>query len=100
MTGGLSENAREEFWMHCRNCEGWANHPVFSLDVDLKHLVPVVLHIDGAEMYRATEYHVVSWSSMLSSLTVADVYDKKFLSVALPHELISRTKQDGFSKKK
>ena len=37
-------------------------------------------------MFKAAEFHVLSFSSCLASLTVADVMDKKFLLAVLPHE--------------
>ena len=101
LAGNMSDDARQRFWDHCSCCDGWKDHPVFDKGsvFDYKKLIPIVLHIDGAEIYRTSEYHILSWSSMLSSLTAADVADKKFLSCALPHELINRTKQDECIKK-
>ena len=101
LAGNLSDDARQKFWDHCSSCDAWRDHPVFhdGSGVDFKKLVPIVLHIDGAEVYRTSEYHILSWSSMLSALTVADVSDKKFLSCALPHEIINRSKEDRYSVK-
>ena len=93
MLGNMSEDAIAKFWEHCRACPDWAEHPIFENGANMQRVVPLVFHIDGAELYRNTEHHIISMSSMLSSLTVTDVFDKKFMNLVLPHEVINVTKK-------
>ena len=87
MLGYHNGDAINAFWQHARECEEWKDHPVWQeRNLDMSSLVPLFLHHDGAEMYRNTEFHVISLSSFLSTLLVCDVSDKKFALAILPHE--------------
>lgn len=56
-------------------------------------MVPVMIHGDGAEMYRDTEYFCWSWSSAFGvSSTLKDVYLSKYpIAVVAEREMLSDT---------
>lgn len=63
----------------------WLFLSLFLLTTELgtKGLIPVALHVDGAEFYSNSEYLVWSMASVLSE---AHVWDCKFPLCILPHD--------------
>ena len=88
MLGHYTAAELDSFWRHCRQLEAWSSHPAWKMNLNPELLVPILLHVDGAEMYASSEYHITSLSSFLSTLTVADIQDKKFLCSMIPHERV------------
>ena len=88
MLGHYTAAELDSFWRHCRQLEAWSSHPAWKMNLNPELLVPILLHVDGAEMYASSEYHITSLSSFLSTLTVADIQDKKFLRSMIPHERV------------
>ena len=88
MLGHYTADELQSFWRHCRGQEAWSSHPAWDMGLKPEFLVPILLHVDGAEMYASSEYHITSLSSFLSTLTVADIQDKKFLCSMIPHERV------------
>ena len=92
MTGFTSPENRKQFWRHCRGCKEWQDHPVFEGPPETERLIPLMLHHDGAEMFKMAEYYVTSLSSPFASLAISDIYDKKLVCCIVAHELVP-TKQ-------
>ena len=64
----LGNNAKDDilsFWEHLKSLPEYARHELLhaSSQDDLKCMVPLCLHADGAEMFRDDEHFVTSWSS-------------------------------------
>ena len=90
-----SENAAGTFWEHARSQEWGLRHPEVQRRAGagatsgqgLDRLLPVVYHVDGAEIHRNSEHYIWSWQSLLSK---GNVWDTKFLLVAIPHAKMRR----------
>ena len=81
MLGHRGREERARFWDHCFEQEEWESHPAadqsaFPRDRDLfkitvleqcSGLIPLVLHVDGAEFYANSEYYVWSLGSAFAS---------------------------------
>lgn len=61
--GNLSDEERQNFWRHIKDLPPWSDHPVLNRGADLKRLVGVTIHGDGAVMKRDDECFVWSVSS-------------------------------------
>ena len=79
--GNRSGKAISEFWGRIKQLEPWRAHPIWdacSAD-DLKSLVGLNIHIDGAEFYRDDEFWVYSMSSVFAGNgMISDVLLYKF----------------------
>lgn len=95
MLGNYSSSGILEFWEHVKLQEAWKHHDLIhhSTTECLKQMVPVMIHGDGAEMYRDTEYFCWSWSSAFGvSSTLKDVYLSKYpKAVVAEREMLSDT---------
>lgn len=83
MTGHRSKASIAAFWKHCRSLEEWKNHPCLEQVESHGSMLPLILHVDGAEFYSNSEYLVWSMSSVLSD---SHVWDSKFPICILPHD--------------
>ena len=65
MLGNNSSADILRFWKHLKSLPEYAHHEVLqaSSDEEMKRMVPLCLHADGAEMFRDDEHFVTSWSS-------------------------------------
>ncbi|CAJ1396188.1 unnamed protein product [Effrenium voratum] len=67
MTGGRSGGEISEFWQHCKKHIEWADHPALAdPEVPTERLIPLNIHMDGAEFYSNSEFNV--WSIGLEGL--------------------------------
>lgn len=82
MTGHRSRASIVKFWQHCVGLEEWAHHPSLQNPETYDCMLPLALHVDGAEFYSNSEY--LCWS-MCSVLSSEHVFDSKFPVVVLPH---------------
>ena len=65
--GNCASNCVAAFWKHIRTLPDWKHHELAkSADSILAHAVPMLVHADGAEIFRDDEYFIWSWSSALS----------------------------------
>lgn len=69
------------FWHHAQSVEWLRGHPALE-EGDPSKLIPLVTHVDGAEIYQNSEY--VLWS-MQALLSQGSAYDVKFPLVLLRH---------------
>lgn len=65
--GNMNDVSREEFWLHIKSLGPWRGHPVINSGCDLKRLIGVSLHGDGAVMKRDDECFCWSFSSCFGS---------------------------------
>ncbi|CAE7375107.1 nipblb [Symbiodinium sp. CCMP2592] len=81
MLGHQTPNAIKEFWEHLQRFAPMdiKGHPALE-SCDLSELVPLLVHFDGAEMYRNAEYNIWSFSSVFSSML--DVKDHVHTEIA------------------
>ena len=68
----LGNNSRDDvlrFWEHLKTLRDYEHHGLLhrSSQEDLKSMIPVCIHADGAEMFRDDEHFVTSWSSALGA---------------------------------
>lgn len=82
LIGNLDDEDLSQFWKHVKSCEDWKMHPVFSGRVDFARLLPLILHIDGAEFYKNSEYYCWSFACPFAQGTLVD---QKLLCMVLPH---------------
>lgn len=84
--GDGGNNLAKEFWTRARTQPWGANHPALAgrSDEELSKIIPVQLHVDGADLFRNTEYVVFSVSSVLADTT--DISDLKFQFLKVPAE--------------
>jgi len=68
MTGGFGDVAMAQFWDHCSQQEEWKDHPCLKDPSILRsRLLPICLHVDGAEFYTNSEVMVWSLQSLFSN---------------------------------
>ena len=86
MLGHQTPAAIKEFWQHLQRFapEEIKDHPALE-SCDLCDLLPLLVHFDGAEMYKNAEYNIWSFSSACSSLLNVDCIQTQFLCCILPH---------------
>jgi hypothetical protein len=71
--GHHGEEGCNLFWKNAIRA-GWGrHHPALAHGGSLETLIPVMFHVDGAEVYSNNEYYLWSWNSPLSSENVFDV---------------------------
>ena len=85
MLGHQTPAAIKEFWQHLQRFapEEIKDHPALE-SCDLCDLLPLLVHFDGAEMYKNAEYNIWSFSSAFSSLLNVDCIQTQFLCCILP----------------
>lgn len=73
-----------EFWKCFLSSGLGTNHPGLAgaTHAILARLIPVMIHFDGVEFHRNTEFYVWSWSSLIAS--GGSVSDVKFLMCVIP----------------
>ena len=90
--GNCSSEAVLEFWTHCKKQSAWQHHSVLHSmsDTELRRAIPCSIHVDGAEMYRDSEFTVWSWSSNLGIYGMwKDVLVQKYVIGIIPnHEMV------------
>ena len=64
------------------------DHEFVQSDTNLRHCVPLIFHVDGAEVYRNSEYHVFSWRSAFASHD--EVLDTQLYMMAVPESVMHR----------
>ena len=71
---------------NCKNLDAWKDHPIFEQDgLDLRRLLAVTLHGDGAVMKREDECFVFSMGSLWSSAgCIQDVLMTKWPIAIIP----------------
>ena len=94
MLGHLSPSGIAEFWDHCKQLTPWSSHPhLNNPNLDLKKVVGLMVHGDGAEIFRDDEYFIYSFSSVfVSSHSEADPLMQKFPIAVLPEREMLKTK--------
>ncbi len=99
MLGGYSDEQREHFWRHCKNLDAWKDHPIFEQDgLDLRRLLPVTLHGDGAVMKREDECFVFSMGSIWSSAgCIQDVLMTKWPIAIIPERFMRSNSEPWFN---
>ncbi|CAK9059150.1 Uncharacterized protein SCF082_LOCUS31390 [Durusdinium trenchii] len=91
MTGAKDHKSIEAFWEHCATLEEWRDHPCLKRpSITRSRLLPIVLHVDGAEFYSNSEYMVWSMGSVFAE---GHVWDIKFPCVCIPHALMHNVKE-------
>ena len=76
------------FWALALTQEWGKAHPALqgvSLDA-LQYIIPLAIHLDGAEVFNNSEYYVFSVSSVLC--VGAHVFDSKFQFLKIPHDMM------------
>ena len=81
LTGGLTGTAIAEFWQHLKQHQEWCNHPALHSGLSFELLLPLIWHIDGAEVYNNAEY--ITWSYQ-SHFAKGDIWDRKLLWLIIP----------------
>ena len=79
--GNRSGEAISEFWGRIKQLEPWRTHPAWEAcsAADLKSLIGLNFHVDGAEFYRDDEFFVYSMSSVFAGNgMISDVLLYKF----------------------
>ena len=66
LLGQTGAGAIEGWWRQAMQQEWLEDHPC-ARAASLKHVVPLLFHIDGAEVYKNSELYVWSWRSCLTS---------------------------------
>lgn len=94
MLGGYSDEQREHFWKHCKKLDAWKDHPIFEQDgLDLRRLLAITLHGDGAVMKREDECFVFSMGSLWSSAgCIQDVLMTKWPIAIIPERFMRSKK--------
>ena len=70
-------------------------HVKDSVNATASGLIPLVLHVDGAEFYSNSEYLVWSMASIFSQ---GQIWDVKFPLVCIPHLLLQDVKENVHEK--
>lgn len=96
--GNCGSNSVVAFWKHISTLPDWKHHEFAkSADSILAHAVPMLVHADGAEIFRDDEYFIWSWSSGLSCRSlVKDPLLTKF-PIAIVAEREMMTPQVGLT---
>ena len=93
--GDLSPEDRYAFWRHIQTLPEYKDHPALqSTDLDyLSKLHPFSIHIDGAEIYKNTEY--MYWSISFPFAT-GDIFDRKIpLCCVRMSQVVDKRKMDA-----
>ena len=83
LLGNMDESSREIFWKHVRGLPPWANHPILQ-SANLKRLIGITIHGDGAVMKRDDECFVWSISSCFDGDFIKDELLRKFPVAIVP----------------
>ena len=81
--GNIDDSSREAFWKHVRGLPPWANHPILR-SANLKRLIGITIHGDGAVMKRDDECFVWSISSCFDGDFIKDELLRKFPVAIVP----------------
>ena len=86
--GPMGDNALSRYW-ELQLRQSWGQkHP--HLDGDLKRKIPIVWHVDGADVFSNSEFVIWSWASATSH---ADSLESKFLLCMVPWEYMQTKAQ-------
>jgi hypothetical protein len=83
--GELGRGALREFWRAALQEDRYKSHPALRGEGAEDKMVPLSFHVDGAEIYAATEFYFWSWGSMLAH---GSCFDTKFPIVGVPYVAI------------
>ena len=83
LLGPRGPRGAAEFWEHAKLTPWGRNHPCLQGDHDIAKLLPIVLHLDGVEVYTNHEFYVFSYSCPLTSNSGHDIWEIKFPLVYL-----------------
>jgi hypothetical protein len=77
-----------DYWQNAKRLAWGQEHPMLGArnDEQLRHTLPILIHLDGAEIYTNKEFWVLSFSSPL--ITNVHVLDAKFQICKLPYAAI------------
>ncbi|CAE7832343.1 unnamed protein product [Symbiodinium sp. CCMP2592] len=91
MLGRHSPAAIKQFWRHLQRYvpEEVKDHPALA-GCDLSEMIQLLIHFDGAEMYKNSEYNIWSFSSALSSLLDVDCLETQFVCCILPQKAMQQ----------
>ena len=91
MLGRRTPAAIKEFWEHLQRFarEEVKDHPALD-GCDVSKMIPLLIHFDGAEMYKNSEYNIWSFSSALSSLVDVDCLETQFVCCILPQKAMQQ----------
>lgn len=78
--GRTCETSAAEFWQDACRSDWGKTHPAHVLQGSrIDRVVPLSVHSDGVETFNDVEYHVFSFSSILTHKGLGDELDKIFL---------------------
>jgi len=86
LLGRGGEPTIREFWEHALTLPWGRNHPALTHKPNLGTVLPLTIHLDGAEIYTSSEYWVLSFSSAV--VRNCNVVDCKFPILKLPYSAI------------
>jgi hypothetical protein len=90
LLGRHGEPSVLSFWQNALRLPWGQRHPAVAPHSSdsgyLKTLIPLYIHLDGAEIYTNSEFYVLSFSSALA--TDCSVLDAKFPILQIPHAAI------------
>lgn len=94
MLGNMSPRAIMQFWEHCKKVTPWSTHPhLQDPGINMEKLIGVVIHGDGAEVFRDDEFFIYSFSSIfVSSHSAPDPLMQKYPIAVLPERDMAQTK--------
>lgn len=89
LLGAGGESAVEAFWRHAMNMSCYKQHPALQDPCRHPHMIPLVFHVDGAEVYTNQEFYFWQWSSLLAK---GSVFDTKFPILCVPHACMKKNR--------
>jgi hypothetical protein len=82
LLGELGPAVLREFWNAAMKEDRYKSHPALQTAGAADKMIPLSFHVDGAEVYAATEFYFWSWGSML---THGSCFDTKFPIAGIPY---------------
>jgi len=85
LLGKHGNPALHSFWTEMKKHPFGRDHPGLR-DKNVTMVIPLLIHIDGAEIYTNSEFYVLQFSSVMA--VDANVLDTKFPCIKIPHALM------------
>jgi len=82
LLGKLGNPALQSFWTEMQKHPFGRDHPALRAK-NLGRVIPLLVHIDGAEMYTNSEFYVLQFSSLMA--VDSNVLDTRFPCIKIPH---------------
>jgi hypothetical protein len=86
LLGSYTSAGRMDFIRHVMSLPEFQSNPLLQEQPDLTHVLPLMLHYDGAGMFRNQEQNIWSWSTVFSDKS--DALDSQILLCSLPEGLM------------